>query len=404
MLNDNLYNKITLALSLLVLNNYFFLSLNIPPVFIKINLIIFFLTILFFYFKNILDNPFLKLFFIFIVFISLGTTIGDGTYTPHGWDARSIWLFHAKRIFFENSIFAVADNYADFSHNEYPSLAPALAASFATLVGHWNEVFPKVAFTFMFLPPLILIYSFLKRTHYVIFLSIVFFTIGKYLYNGWADGLVAVYFGLSAFLMYLIILSDNDYYKKKFLFYFIALSFFSSLTLIKNEGSALLFILFAATSFITLYEGKFKENIFKLIILSISFLPIILWKYFCYFEGVNSGNIQIFNSSILFNLLPRLNDFNNYKLIAEFLLLNEKFLISLIFLIISFWINQNKKLFSFVSITIVTYIVILFVIYLSTPLDFRFQLDSTATRVIKSPVFLMAFFGLYNLKDYNLKI
>ena len=390
----NLHIKITLALSLLVLNNYFFLSLNISPVFIKINLILFFLTILFFYFKNILDNPFLKIFFIFIVFISLGSPLFE-------WDARSIWLFHAKRIFFENSIFVVADNYADFSHNEYPSLAPALAASFATLVGHWNEVFPKVAFTFMFLPPLILIYSFLKSTHYVIFLSIVFFTIGKYLYNGWADGLVAVYFGLSAFLMYLLILSDDDNYKKKFLFYFIALSFFSSLTLIKNEGSALLFILFAAASLITLYESKFRENIFKLLILSISFLPIILWKYFNYNNGIVSNDY--ININILSNLLPRLDDFNNYKLIAEFLLLNEKFLISLIFLIISFCINQNKKLFSFVSITIVTYIVILFVVYLSTPLDFRFQLDSTATRVVKSPVFLMAFFGLYNLKDYNLK-
>ena len=39
-------------------------------------------------------------FFLFIVFISLGTPTFE-------WDARSIWLFHAKRIFYDKSIFSV---------------------------------------------------------------------------------------------------------------------------------------------------------------------------------------------------------------------------------------------------------------------------------------------------------
>ena len=121
-----------------------------------------------------------------------------------------------KRIFYDNSIFSVIDNYASFSHNDYPTLVPAFSASLAQLVGHWNEVFPKIAFLFMFLPPLILSYTFFKGTKYLIFLSIVFFVIGKYLFNGLNDGILAVYFTSSTLLMYLLFLTDNKSYQNKY--------------------------------------------------------------------------------------------------------------------------------------------------------------------------------------------
>ncbi len=208
MTKDSFHEKIILALSFLILNNYLLLSLNFFQLIIKINFIIFLIVIFVFYFKNYSENSFLKIFFLVIVFISLGTPTFE-------WDPRSIWLFHAKRIFYDQSIFSVSDNYAEFSHNAYPSLAPALASSLATLVGYWNEVFPKLSFLLMFLPPLILINIFFKNTQYLIFLSIVFFTIGRHLFNGWADGLVAVYFCLNTFLMYLLIVSENNFFKKK---------------------------------------------------------------------------------------------------------------------------------------------------------------------------------------------
>ena len=296
MTKDNFHEKITLVLSFLILNNYLLLSLNFSLLLIKINFLIFLVTVLIFYSKNFFENPFLKIFFLFIIFISLGTPTFD-------WDPRSIWLFHAKRIFYDQSIFSIGDNYAAFSHNEYSSLAPAFASSLAFLVGHWNEVFPKLSFTLMFLPPLILIYSFLKNTHYLIFLSIVFFTIGKFLFNGWADGLVAIYFGSSALLMYIIIIADTDFYKKKLFFYLIAFCFFTSLTLIKNEGIALLLILFVTAFLMKLYKKELRKDISKLFYLSISFLPIILWKFFCYFKGI--GYNDYINESTLFYFIHK---------------------------------------------------------------------------------------------------
>ena len=387
MTSTNFNEKIALILSFLILNNYLFFSLNFSLLSIKINFLIFVFTILLYYFKNFLENPFLKIFFLFIIFISLGTPAFE-------WDARSIWLFHGKIMFYQDSIFSLGDNYS-FSHIEYPNLAPAFASGLAVLFGHWNEVFPKLSFSLMFLPPLILIYSFLKNTRYLIFLSVVLFTIGKFLFNGWVDGLVAIYFGSSAFLMYLLFIADSNFYRNRLIFYLLAFCFFVSLTLIKNEGVALLLVLFATTFLIKLYKGELKKHIFKLIFLFISFLPLILWKFFCYSEGI--GNDYI-NTNILLNLLPRLADLNNYVMISYFLFLNEKFLMALIFFLGSFWIKFDKELFSYIFIITSMYIFILFIIYLSTPYDFYWQLNSSAARVIRSLGFLLAFFGLYNLR------
>ena len=161
MIKNNFHEKISLFLCFLILNNYLLLSLSLSQVIIKLNFLLFLITILVFYFKNFFENPFLKIFFLLLIVISFGTPTFD-------WDPRSIWLFHAKRIFFDGSVFSVADNYASFSNNDYPSLAPAFASSFALLIGSWNEVFPKSSFTLMCLPPLILAYSFFKNTQYLI--------------------------------------------------------------------------------------------------------------------------------------------------------------------------------------------------------------------------------------------
>ena len=392
MTKNNFHEKIALYLSFLILTNYLFLNLNLPQIVIKINFIFFLILVGIFYFKNFLENIYLKIFFLLIILISLGTP-------TYEWDPRSIWLFHAKRIFYDGSIFSFADNYAPFSHNDYPNLAPAFSSSFAMLLGYWNEIFPKLSFTLLYLPPLIFTYSFLKDGKYLIFLSIIFFIIGKYLFNGWADGLIAVYFSLSVFLMYLLFIKDAKYFKGNLLYYLITFCFFVSLTLIKNEGTALLLILFTATILIKVYKGDLKEHILKLILLSFSFIPIIFWKFFCYSNGIENDYI---NNNFLLNLLPRIEEFSNYKLIGYFLLLNEKFIISLIFFLVAFWIKRNKELFNFVSAITVIYIIVLFFIFLSTPVDLYFQLDSAAARVVKTLSFSMAFFGLYNLSNYKI--
>ena len=117
-------NKISIILLLLILSNYFFMSLGFFNLILKINIILFFISIIYFYTKNFKNNLSLKIYFLLIVIICLGTA-------AEGWDLRSLYLFHAKRIFFDQSLYSVADNYAVFSHNDYPLLPHAFSASFA---------------------------------------------------------------------------------------------------------------------------------------------------------------------------------------------------------------------------------------------------------------------------------
>ena len=139
--------NISIALLLLILNNYLLISLGIFNIVLKINLILFFLSIVYFYFKNFKNNFTLKICFLLFLLICLGTA-------AKGWDLRSLYLFHAKRIFFDQSLYSLADNYAPFSHNDYPLLFHSFSASFAFLSGYWHEVFPKSAYTFVYLPPM----------------------------------------------------------------------------------------------------------------------------------------------------------------------------------------------------------------------------------------------------------
>ena len=214
------------------------------------------------------------------------------------------------------------------------------------------------------------------------------------------DGLVAMYFSISSFLMYIIVIKDNSIYKNNYLLSSIAFVFFTILTLLKNEGFVLLLLLFFTTAILQLSKNQLKENFFKLFIFSLSFLPIIFWKIFCYTKGI--GNTHV-NLDILTNFIPRLYEFENYKMISYFLFLNEKFLIALVFFLISFWLSKNIQLLNFVVINAILYTLVLFFMFLSTPLDLYFQLNSTAARVIKTLSFLLAFFGLYNLTLSRLK-
>ena len=92
MLKNYFQEKITLIISFLILNNYFLLVFNFSELIIKINFFLFLVSLTLFYFYEFNKNLYLKIFFLLIVLISLGTPTFE-------WDPRSIWLFHGKRIF-----------------------------------------------------------------------------------------------------------------------------------------------------------------------------------------------------------------------------------------------------------------------------------------------------------------
>ena len=387
----NFNTKIAIFLSLLILNSFVILFLKLPTNLLKLNIIGFLTVFFIFCLKYYKSNFSLKLYFFLILIICIGSPAIN-------WDLRSIYLFHAKRIFFDGSIFTVADNYATFSNNDYPPLLSTFSASFSFLLGFWNENFSKMSFVFIYLPPLIFLSSYFNNKKYLVLLSVIIFFIGQYLYNGGADGILSIYFITCAFCFYQIFIKENSEIIDT-RFYLITLLFCTCLSLIKNEGLALLLIIFVTTVLCNIFQKSIHQNLKKIFTLSICFTPMLLWKYFCYKNNIENLFLNLNSLDIIFS---RLYDLENYILFFDyFFISNEKFMISLAIFLISFYINFNKKLFYFSTILFISYLVVILLVHFSSPLDLKFQLHTTSFRIVKTFTLLLSFFGLYN---FNLKL
>ena len=379
-------NNILIILLTIILNYILFLSPSLL-ILIKLNFILFvFFT--FYYFYKYEKNKFLILFLLALIIISLGTPTDS-------WDARSIWLFKAKEFFYDHSIISIKNNYAEFSHNNYPSIAPAFAAGLSTLIGYWNEIYPKAGLTLMFIPPLIIISRFFDNNFFLISISIILFIIGKFLVNGELDGLVALYFVSSVIIIYNLKNLNNDiFYQCLTLIFFLII-----LSLLKVEGIVLLLCSFIG-SVLTFYKKKY---LCKNLIISffVSIIPVLIWNYFCIYNNIgNTNSDNIFNIN---NFANRILYLKNYILIFEYLLLNEKFLFGLIVFLVSTIYIKNKDILIYVSSISLIYILFLFIAYLSTPLDLEWHLNS-ANRIIKPIALFLSIFSVYSIFNKQHKI
>ena len=379
-------NNILLILSTIILNYILFLSSSLL-ILIKLNFILFvFFT--FYYFYKYEKNKFLILFLLALIIISLGTPTDS-------WDARSIWLFKAKEFFYDHSIISIKNNYAEFSHNNYPSIAPAFAAGLSTLIGYWNEIYPKAGLTLMFIPPLIIISRFFDNNFFLISISIILFIVGKFLVNGELDGLVALYFVSSVIIIYNFKnLNNHIFYQCLILIFFLII-----LSLLKAEGTVLLLCSFIGSMFIFYKKKYLCKNL--IISFFVSIIPVLIWNYFCIYNNIgNTNSNNIFNINDFTNRILYLK---NYILIFEYLLLNEKFLFGLIIFLVSTIYIKNKDIFIYVSSISLIYILFLFIIYLSTPLDLEWHLNS-ANRIIKPIALFLSIFSLYSIFNKQHKI
>ena len=83
------------------------------------------------------------------------------------------------------------------------------------------------------------------------------------------------------------------------------------------------------------------------------------------------------------------------------MIFNDKFLISVIFFIFTYFYSSNKSFFAYVFTIITIYTLILYIVYLSTPLDLEWHLNSSATRVVKPMALFLFIFGVYNINSKN---
>ena len=378
--------KYTAVLSFLIFFNYFLWSINSWEIIKSINFI--FLLFVFFYFfisKKYNNYWYLKITIILLLLICLGSpTIG--------WDARSIYLFSAKRLFYESNLYISLDNYFAVGMNAFPKLPATLSATFAQLIGAWNEVFPKSTNVIIIFPPILfLISSFKNKLFALVWLFLMLLFSGKLLVNGLMDGIIALYFVASVLIVYKI--ASEKYEKENKIFYLILFLFFSTLSLSKNEGIVIVLVILLSSFLIDgIYKKKINHKLWLTTVVSL--VPILFWKYLVIRNNIITEFIQYDPVSRIVTRITNVEDVLN---IILYIINNEKLIFSLIIFIFFAYkrFEINKKLIFFVLIIFLLYFSILIGSFLLTPKDLLWQLAASSTRVYIPLVLLLSYFSIF---------
>ena len=382
-------------ISFCIFLNYFFWSINFNQIIKSIN----FFTILFFLFyffigKEFKNYNYLRLFIISLLALSLGSMTVD-------WDARSVFGFHAKRIFLDDNLYAGFDKYMPGLMNAYPLLPASLSATLAQIIGHWNEIYPKSTNILVLLPALFVQCSFLKNNKSILlWLMFILLFAARNLVSGLMDGLVAMYFVTNCLIIYNLFIEEHLVYgknsveinKNKITLFFSGVFCGIILSLLKNEGFVIIILLLLSTFLFKIYLKKKirkREIIFAILVLT----PMFVWKLLATYNGVYALAIG-FNS--FDQIILRLSEINSYKLVFRYLLLNEKFIIALLIFFFCIYKNfqNNKLVYSFVITNALMYYITLYIVYLSTPYDLSWHLIGSSTRVMPTMVMILIFFSI----------
>ena len=329
------------SLILLIFLNYFLLLIIKTNFFFLIFGILILLNFVLCIYLNFKNNKFIITIFCVLCVISLMSPVAD-------WDARSIWLFNAKIIFFENNLNNFFDYNPYYSHPDYPIFVPVLSATLATVIGDWNEIFPKFSSLILALPPLIILTKNLKnKLSLLIFIILILFVYEKRIINGEIDALLSLY---SILLLNLIIdIVDKKFSDKQ---YKIDLTLITLnliiITLLKVEGLAIIFcILFA---YLVIY-GKSKVDLTKtfMVLFLLSLVPIFYWSiYSNNFIEMTSARMMLGTGE---RLIHNLFDFKFILHLINKILINKQMFISLLVFVFIFSkaiiFNDKKKIINF---------------------------------------------------------
>jgi len=190
------------------------------------------------------------------------------------WDARSIWFFHGKAIFFDGGLhpsdFWRNDEYG-WSHKPYPPLIPMLAARAADhTLGSWNEFAPKLGLIPLacagFFGLLVVTRSSLE---FVLLTFSAIAVLGPQLWNGYGDGWLALA-GCTA--IYALARWVESGERSHLLFGCAALAI---ALFLKNEGQ----LLFAVAIPIFLYGARRQGRHLRWgdAAIALVFAPFVLW-------------------------------------------------------------------------------------------------------------------------------
>ena len=398
--------KFSIALSFLIFFNYFLWAINSWEILRFINFILLFIVSIYFFISKIFTEYwYLKLIIIMLLLICLGSPTVS-------YDARNLFLFPAKILFYESDLYFHLShniNLSNYDSSKFadvvfsrPKLASSLSATFAQLLGFWNDIFPKAINIFIILPPMIFLVSFFKnKLLSILWLFLLLLLSGKLLVNGLMDGLLALYFVSSVLIAYKV--SHTTEILEKKMLYILIFLFFSILTLIKHEGLIMILVVLLSCFIVDLiYKKKFNYNLFVVGFLSL--IPIFIWKF--NFLLNNYKNEWVSYGSPINRIFDKLTNLDDLSSILLHLIFNEKLVISLfLFVFFSFkFFKKNKKLILYSSIVFIFYFFSLIAgIFISTH-TVETQLLHSGGRIFIPLALMLSFFSVFLINNsYKVK-
>ena len=321
-------------------------------------------------------------------------------------DARSIWFFHGKMIYYSGGVgpwTGFNEKAVLFSHVDYPKFIGILSAEFAFVAGFWNEFVPKASLEVLLLPAALAVTSFFKRLSFsnLFLLLMFFFSLGLLLWNGYMDGYLALYAGI-ALLFLGRWLNDKDLLDLAAGFVFLVLA-----ASLKNEGA--LFLVSVVVPLCILWNfGRRREPSATpaalggrmWIIPLCSFSGFFLWFW-------KKGSLGLENDlhlgvTSLPRIAARLED-GSIQLISKWLFMDALVLKAFVVLAISLVgvKMMGRRISAGVTMAITTSVLYLsgiFFIYLATPANLQWHLSTSATRTMAVVLFGL-FAGIYFLLE-----
>lgn len=302
-------------------------------------------------------------------------------------DARSIWFFHGKIIFYDQALSRSAEwtePAVQFTHIAYPKLVAVLAAQFAYIAGFWNEYFPKAALVAILIPALFALHSFISFGRISSFLLIAYlFSLGFRLWNGYMDGYLALYALLSVlfFGRWLEEMDAGDLYAG-----IICLGVVVNL---KDEG--LLFFLVLTVIVVALRftrmertdpETCVSRDLGAWVLIMLSSLGLIIWYLLKWQWGIQGST-----SFIKLHLIPvRLTDGSLITIMETLLLKNgiaKALGIFIVSLILAKFFRLRTPLSAWLAIlTSLVYFSGMLTVYLATSNDLTWHLATSSERTM----------------------
>jgi len=304
------------------------------------------------------------------------------------YDARTIWFFHSKMIYYAETIGLEAgwqNPFINFSHRDYPNLVPGIASQISIVAGYWNEYLPKLSIYLVLIPGIMWIFSFAKNIFsFLALLAFIPFSFAPWLWNGYMDGLLAFFFCIALLMI-------GEYFRTLKPFYLTsALACLILMMNIKNEGVlALLSLLLGLVISLLFVKQQVKphelfKNYWKTIVgLVMLIIPFFIWSFYKQKWGL-VNDLGIGSVVAFLRLFARIKE-GTFSIIlkSEFAEIIEQLVIfSLILFASASWkINLPKSVIPAV-LTTSLYLLGISVIYLITPRDLRWHLNTSVSRTM----------------------